>query len=108
MSAITKSRSGLPVRGKTDDGGKFKSDGLLGDSGVTLGRHDLAMPSPPAPTGVCILRVNVQPQGLLITLTVNRDIGNASTEPTVHFSDIREATTAVVAFLESFRHAGQP
>lgn len=66
------------------------------------------MPSPPAPSGVCILRVDLQPQGLVITLTVNRDIGNAPTEPAVHFSDVTEATAAVVEFLESFRRAGQP
>ena len=52
--------------------------------------------------------MNVQPQGLLITLTVNRDIGNAPSEPEVHFSDIGQATAAVVAFLESFRRDEQP
>jgi hypothetical protein len=66
------------------------------------------MPNPPAPTGVCILRVDIQPQGLLITLTVNRNIGSAPSEPAVHFSDIRQATAAVVAFLESFTGADRP
>jgi hypothetical protein len=45
--------------------------------------------------------VEVESWGLLITMTVNRDVANAPAEQVTRFSDIGEAAAAVAAFLES-------
>jgi hypothetical protein len=66
------------------------------------------MPSRPGRTAVCILRVEVESGGMVITMTVNRDVANATAERVTRFSDIRDATAAVAAFLESFDRAEQP
>lgn len=58
--------------------------------------------------GVCILRVEEESWGLLITLTVNRDIASGATEPLLRFSDSEAATAAVAAFLQSFTKDNQP
>jgi hypothetical protein len=50
---------------------------------------------------VCILRVEVEPAKMIITMTVNRDIATATTEPITHFTDTGNATAAVAEFLES-------
>jgi hypothetical protein len=60
------------------------------------------MPSRPGQAAVCILRVEVESWGLVITMTVNRDVASADTERVTRFSDPREAVAAVAAFLESF------
>ena len=60
------------------------------------------MPSRPTRTAVCILRVELQARGLVITMTVNRDIANANAERVTRFSSTAEAAAAVTAFLESF------
>lgn len=52
--------------------------------------------------GVCILRVEEESWGLLITMTVNRDIASGTAEPLLRFSDAEEAMAAVAAFLRSF------
>ena len=62
----------------------------------------------PSRAAVCILRVEEESWGLLITMTVNRDIASRSAEPLVRFSDIEEATAAVAAFLQSFAGEDQP
>jgi hypothetical protein len=62
----------------------------------------------PSRAAVCILRVEEEPWGLLITMTVNRDIASRGAEPLVRFSDIEEATAAVTAFLQSFAREDQP
>ena len=62
----------------------------------------------PSQAAVCILRVEVESWGLLITMTVNRDIAGGTTEPPVRFSDTDEATAAVAAFLQSFSRKNQP
>jgi hypothetical protein len=56
---------------------------------------------------VCIIRVEVESWGLVITMTVNRDIAVASPEPAVRFTDTDEAAEAVSAFLASFRREKQ-
>jgi hypothetical protein len=66
------------------------------------------MPSRPARAAVCILRVEVESWGLLITMTINRDIANATAERVTRFADTGEAAAAVAAFLESFNSAEQP
>jgi hypothetical protein len=62
----------------------------------------------PSQAAVCILRVEVESWGLLITMTVNRDIASGSAEPLIRFSDTEEATAAVAAFLQSFARDKQP
>jgi hypothetical protein len=57
---------------------------------------------------VCIIRVEVESWGLVITMTVNRDIAAASPEPAVRFTDTGQAAAAVTAFLESFKREEQP
>jgi hypothetical protein len=51
---------------------------------------------------VCILRVEVEPRRLIITMTVNRDIATATAQPVAHFTDTNSATASVAEFLESF------
>ena len=62
----------------------------------------------PSRAAVCILRVEVESWGLLITMTVNRDITSDTAEPSVRFADTGEATAAVAAFLQSFIRDKQP
>jgi len=61
----------------------------------------VAMPSGPTRTAVCLLRVEVESWGLVITMTVKRDIANANAERVTRFSSTAEAAAAVTAFLES-------
>jgi hypothetical protein len=46
--------------------------------------------------------VEVESWGLVITMTVNRDVATATAEPVSRFSDVAEAAAAVAAFLGSF------
>lgn len=62
----------------------------------------LPVPSSPVPAAVCILRVVTESWGLVITMTVNRDVTGAGTESVARFSDPGEAAAAVAAFLASF------
>lgn len=57
---------------------------------------------------VCIVRVEPESWGLLITVTVNRDVGRARAQPGARFSDTAAATAAVAQFLESFTDDKQP
>lgn len=68
----------------------------------------LPMQGHPSRAGVCILRVELESWGLLITMAVNRDIASGGGEPLIHFSDTDEATAAVAAFLQSFTAGNQP
>jgi hypothetical protein len=59
--------------------------------------------SPRAPrTGVCLVRIEIQQRGLLITLRTNDDIEQVSTERVQVVADIDSAVDAVRAFLEAF------
>lgn len=60
------------------------------------------MPRHQARVAVCILRVEVEPTRLIITMTVNRDIATAAAQPVSHFTDTRSAADSVAEFLESF------
>lgn len=51
---------------------------------------------------VCVVRVERQSSGLLITVTVHRDVLNEHSDPPQHFSDVGDAIGAVTGFLESF------
>jgi hypothetical protein len=59
------------------------------------------MPRHPSRVAVCILRVEVEPGRLIITMTVNRDIGAATAQPVARFTDIGSAAASVTEFLES-------
>jgi hypothetical protein len=60
------------------------------------------MPRRAARAAVCILRVEVESWGLVITMTVNRDVATEAAGSVTRFSDAGEAAAAVTAFLESF------
>jgi len=51
---------------------------------------------------VCVVRAELQPPGLLITVTVNRDVIAEHPSTRRHFSDVDDAIGAVAEFLESF------
>jgi hypothetical protein len=68
----------------------------------------LPVPNRPVQTAVCILRVEAESWGLVITMTVNRDVANTVTESVTRFSDPEEAAAAVAAFLESFNPGSRP
>lgn len=51
---------------------------------------------------MCILRVEEESWGLVITLTVNRDVAAATVEKVTRFSDPGAAAAAVAVFLDSF------
>lgn len=59
-----------------------------------------------AESGVCIVRVEVQPGHLLITVTTNRDLSRnlytALPDAERHFTDPGDAIQAVAEFLRSF------
>jgi hypothetical protein len=66
------------------------------------------MPTHGAPVAVCILRVEEEPERVLITMTVNRDIA-AAVDPLVRrFTDAKSAVAAVAEFLESIARDKQP
>ena len=64
------------------------------------------MPGRGAETGICIVRVEVQPDHLLITITTERNIDRhlhaARSSPEQHFSDPVAALQAVADFLSPF------
>lgn len=69
------------------------------------------MSSRQAESGVCIVRVQVQPGHLLITVTTDRSLGRnlrpAAPDPARHFTDPDDALRAVADFLHLFRQAKQ-
>jgi len=64
-----------------------------------------------AETGICIVRVEVQPDHLLITVTTERNIGRslhvAGSSPERHFADPDAALRAVADFLKRFTSAAR-
>ena len=52
--------------------------------------------------GVCILRVEVRPDHLLITITTNRNLYSARTDPAVQVVDADRAIQIAADFLRSF------
>jgi hypothetical protein len=59
-------------------------------------RHD------PPRTGVCLVRIENQRSGMLITLRINNDVTQLSTERVVIVADIEAAVEAVRTFLVAF------
>lgn len=62
----------------------------------------VAMPSKTTRTGVCLVRIQSQHGGVLITLRTNDDIEQVSTERVQVVADIDAAVVAVRAFLLTF------
>jgi hypothetical protein len=56
----------------------------------------------PSRTGVCVVRIETQPSGVLITLRENPDIEQVSTERAIVVTDVDAAVEAVRDFLRSF------
>lgn len=69
------------------------------------------MPSHEAQTGLCIVRVEVQADHLLITVTTKHNLGRnmyaTRTDPERHFADPDAALAAVADFLRPFAQAIQ-
>lgn len=67
------------------------------------------MPSHQSESGICIVRVEVQPGHLLITVTTNRDLDRnlrpATSDSGRRFTDPGDALQAVGDFLRSFADA---
>jgi hypothetical protein len=60
-------------------------------------------PSPRIPrTGVCLIRIEIQQRGPLITLRTNDDIQQVSTERVQVVADVDTAVDAVRTFLDAF------
>ena len=60
------------------------------------------MPSKTSRTGICLIRIEVQQRGVLITLRTNHDVTQVSTERVQVAADLEEAVAAVRAFLVEF------
>ncbi len=64
------------------------------------------MPATNVQAAVCVVRVEQQPNYLLITLTTNRNLDrtlySARSDPPLHFSDPQDALSAVADFLNDF------
>jgi hypothetical protein len=60
------------------------------------------MPRHRSRVAVCVLRVELEPDRLIITMTVNRDIAAATIQPVARFTDSASAAASVTEFLESF------
>jgi hypothetical protein len=67
------------------------------------------MPSHQSESGICIVRVEVQPGHLLITVTTNRNLDRnlrpATSDSGRRFTDPGDALQAVADFLRSFADA---
>lgn len=57
---------------------------------------------------MCILRIEMEPTRVIITMTINRDVVTATTQPVTRFTDTGKATAAVAEFLESFTPDRKP
>ena len=53
-------------------------------------------------TAVCVLRVERQSSGVLITVTITRDITTGQTDPPIRYSAASNAADGIAAFLEDF------
>jgi len=56
----------------------------------------------PSRTGVCVIRIELQSSGVLITLLENPDVEQVSTAQTSVQADVDAAVQAVQEFLRSF------
>jgi hypothetical protein len=61
----------------------------------------------PSRTGVCVVRIEEQGSGVLITLRTNADIGQVSMERTLVVADVEVAVQAVWEFLVAFAARSQ-
>jgi hypothetical protein len=64
----------------------------------------ILMPRRRSRAAVCIVRVEAESWGLVITVTINPNIAELPAEPATRFFDTKDATAAVAEFLESFSH----
>jgi hypothetical protein len=67
----------------------------------------LTVQRPQPRIAVCLVRVEPQPWGVVITVTINRDIAARRAEPAVQFFDVTAAAAAITEFLESFKDEKQ-
>ncbi|QXJ21277.1 hypothetical protein AGRA3207_002114 [Actinomadura graeca] len=64
------------------------------------------MHGPRTHAAVCLIRVESQPSGLLISLIITRDVTLGGPEPSRHFSDADAAADVVADFLRSMTQDG--
>jgi hypothetical protein len=69
---------------------------------VTRDSPESGVRDDPSRTGVCVVRIEAQAGGVLITLRTNTDIEQVSTERVVVVADIDAATRVVREFLAGF------
>jgi hypothetical protein len=60
------------------------------------------VPSDPRHTGICVIRVEMCRDDLLITLRMNRDIEHIAVEQVHHYADVASAILAIREFLDAF------
>jgi hypothetical protein len=69
---------------------------------VTAGQQNGTVPHEPARTGICLVRIEAQDRGLLITLRMNSDVLQVSSEQILIVTDVQAAVQAVRGFLTTF------
>jgi predicted alpha-1,6-mannanase (GH76 family) len=69
---------------------------------VTVGLENGAVPYEPSRTGICLVRIEAQDSGVLITLRTNADVEQVSTEQVLVVADINAAVQVVREFLTEF------
>lgn len=79
-----------------------------GDIGVTDPMDAVSMAPSSPKTAVCIVRIERESWGLVITVTVNRNVSRARPEEPVRFTTTSEAAAAVAEFLNSFDDDSPP
>jgi len=74
---------------------------------VTVGLQNRAVPYEPSRTGVCLVRIEAQDSGVLITLRTNADVQQVSTEQILVVADVEVAVQVVREFLIGFTVASK-
>ena len=69
---------------------------------MTALQHPRVMTDTDPRAAVCVVRVERQDAGLLITLVINADIDRVSTPRLLHYADIDAAVDAIRRFLVQF------
>jgi hypothetical protein len=82
--------------------GSIAGSPVRADGVVTVTDHDEGMVRSPRRTAVCVVRVERQLAGLLITLTLNPDIEEMSSQRSQRTNEIDTAMATIRQFLVDF------
>jgi hypothetical protein len=74
---------------------------------VTVAGHNDAVRQDASRAGVCVVRIETQGSGVLITLRTNHDIEQVSTERVCTVADVGAAVQVVRKFLTTFAGRSQ-